>query len=98
MSIKHKVHLNINDINTEVLRKQLQMTKAKVLQAQLVHKQERDRQNVKEKKELTIMTGVLKQKVLIDNQSGLLMAMMVVTKMMIARPLMSLQNDDDVIE
>ena len=30
------------------------------------------------------MTGVLKQKVLIDNQSGLLMAMMVVTKMMIA--------------
>ena len=44
------------------------------------------------------MTGVLKQKVLIDNQSGLLMAMMVVTKMMIARPLMSLQNDDDVIE
>ena len=50
------------------------------------------------KKKLTIMTGVLKQKVLIDNQSGLLMAMIVVTKMMIARPLMSLQNDDDVIE
>ena len=44
------------------------------------------------------MTGVLKQKVLIDNQSGLLMAMMVVMKTMIARPLMSLQNDDDVIE
>ena len=44
------------------------------------------------------MTGVLKQKVLIDNQSGLLMAMIPVTKMMIARPLMSLQNDDDVIE
>ena len=44
------------------------------------------------------MTGVLKQNVLIDNQSGLLMAMMVVTNMMIARPLMSLQNDDDVIE
>ena len=44
------------------------------------------------------MTGVLKQKVLIDNQSGLLMAMMLVTKMMIARPMMSLQNDDDVIE
>ena len=44
------------------------------------------------------MTGVLKQKVLIDNQSGLLMAMMVVTKMMIARQLMSMQNDDDVIE
>ena len=44
------------------------------------------------------MTGVLKQKVLIDNQSGLLMAMIVVTKMMIARPLMSLQIDDDVIE
>ena len=44
------------------------------------------------------MTGVLKQKVLIDNQSGLLISMIVVTKMMIARPLMSLQNDDDVIE
>ena len=44
------------------------------------------------------MTVVLKQKVLIDNQSGLLMAMIMVTKMMIARPLMSLQNDDDVIE
>ena len=27
-----------------------------------------------------------------------MMAMMVVTKIMIARPLMSLQNDDDVIE
>ena len=44
------------------------------------------------------MTGVLKQKVLIDNQRGLLMPVMVATKMMIARPLMSLQNDDDVIE